>query len=558
MNKNKSLKEILLSTFMGHAPEWYKILILVFLILNPILLLVTGKFITGWIILAEFILTLALALKCYPLLPGGLIAIESVFMGMVTTNQVYTEVSHNLEVILLLMFMVAGIYFMKDFLSWLFTKILFLTESKIYLSLMFCFAGAFLSAWLDALTVTAVMITVCFSFYNIYNQTSYAKRVPIILLKKDPQSKYKGINLKDEDDENIVPEEEYSKDNELKRAYELRRKLGREDLDNFNGFLRNLLMHGAVGTALGGVSTIVGEPQNLLIGTMMGWSFVDFYVMMAHESIPILFMGLLTVILVEKFNILGYGYKLPNRVRNVLYWNMKEQEYKMTKTDYFKLYVQMIVAIWLIIGLAFHLAAVGLIGLSVIILLTNFTGKSEEHQIGKAFEESLPFTALLVVFFSIVGLIQENHLFKPIIDFALSQNGTNQKYAFFAASGILSAISDNVFVATIYIKEAVLAYHKGLIDMDQLNSLAIAINVGTNIPSVATPNGQAAFLFLLTSAISSRIKLSYLEMIKLALPYTILLTLTSLAFVTIDWFPHHHIESKVMKIETNQNNNSHH
>jgi NhaB family Na+:H+ antiporter len=265
-------------------------------------------------------------------------------------------------------------------------------------------------------------------------------------------------------------------------------------------------------------------------------------------------MGLLTVILVEKFKILGYGYQLPSRVRNVLYWNMKEQEYKMTKADYFKLYAQMLVAIWLIIGLAFHLAAVGLIGLSVIILLTNFTGKSEEHQIGKAFEESLPFTALLVVFFAVVGVIQENHLFKPIVDFALSQEGTNQLYAFFVASGILSSISDNVFVATIYIKEAVSAYHKGLIDLDQLNSLAIAINVGTNIPSVATPNGQAAFLFLLTSAISSRIKLSYLEMIKLALPYTIALTLISLAFVTIDWVPHHHIESKIMKMDSGTEN----
>jgi len=550
MNRNKNIINIIINNFMGHAPQWYKILTLVFIIINPILLFVAGNFITGWIILAEFILTLALALKCYPLLPGGLIAIESVFMGMVKPEKVYMEVSHNLEVILLLMFMVAGIYFMKDFLSWLFTKILFLTESKIYLSLMFSFAGAFLSAWLDALTVTAVMMTVALSFYNIYNQTSYSKRVPIILLKKHPEGKYKGINLKDENDDSLLDEEEYNRDKELAKVYELRRKLGREDLENFNGFLRNLLMHGAVGTALGGISTIVGEPQNLLIGTLMGWSFIDFYVMMAHESIPILFTGLLIVILVEKFKIFGYGYKLPNRVRNVLYWNMKEHEYKMTQSDHFKLYTQMIVALWLIVGLAFHLAAVGLIGLSVIIFLTNFTGKSEEHQIGKAFEESLPFTALLVVFFSIVGVIQENNLFKPIIDFALSQSGTNQLYSFFIASGILSSISDNVFVATIYIKEAVTAYYKGLISMDQLNSLAIAINVGTNIPSVATPNGQAAFLFLLTSAIASRIKLTYLEMIKLALPYTILLTLISLTFVTIDWFPHHHIESKVMKMDS--------
>ena len=51
----------------------------------------------------------------------------------------------------------------------------------------------------------------------------------------------------------------------------------REDLENFRAFLRSLLMHGAVGTALGGVCTLVGEPQNLLIANVAGWDFVKFF-----------------------------------------------------------------------------------------------------------------------------------------------------------------------------------------------------------------------------------------------------------------------------------------
>ena len=53
---------------------------------------------------------------------------------------------------------------------------------------------------------------------------------------------------------------------------------------------------------------------------------------------------------------------------------------------------------WLIAALAFHLAEVGLIGLSVIILATSTGGVTDEHAIGKAFTEALPFTALLAVF----------------------------------------------------------------------------------------------------------------------------------------------------------------
>ena len=70
-------------------------------------------------------------------------------------------------------------------------------------------------------------------------------------------------------------------------------------------------------------------------------------------------------------------------------------------------------------------------------------------------------------------------------------------------------ISDNVFVATVYITETQKALAAGTISREQFDLLAVAINTGTNIPSVATPNGQAAFLFLLTSGLAPLIRLSY-------------------------------------------------
>jgi NhaB family Na+:H+ antiporter len=69
--------------------------------------------------------------------------------------------------------------------------------------------------------------------------------------------------------------------------------------------------------------------------------------------------------------------------------------------------------------------------------------------------------------------------------------------------------------------------------MEHFDKLAVAINTGTNIPSVATPNGQAAFLFLLTSALAPVIRLSYGRMVMLALPYTITMSLTGLMAVYV-------------------------
>ena len=48
---------------------------------------------------------------------------------------------------------------------------------------------------------------------------------------------------------------------------------------------------------------------------------------------------------------------------------------------------------------------------------------------------------------------------------------------------------------------------------------------------MATPNGQAAFLFLLTSALAPLIRLSYGRMVIMALPYTVVLTAVGLIMV---------------------------
>ena len=79
---SESIGKAFWKNFLGSSPAWYKKTIVAFLLLNPVLLAILGPFVTGWILIAEFIFTLALALRCYPLQPGGLLAIEAVILGM--------------------------------------------------------------------------------------------------------------------------------------------------------------------------------------------------------------------------------------------------------------------------------------------------------------------------------------------------------------------------------------------------------------------------------------------------------------------------------------------
>ena len=493
--------------FLGNAPGWYKSIIIGFLIMNPILYILlnssglNGNFIIGWVFLIQFIFTLALALNCYPLQPGGLLAIEAIAMGLTSTKSVFHEIENNLEVILLLVFMVAGIYFMKNLMLTIFTRLLLNVKSKMLLSFLFCFSAAILSAFLDALTVTAVLIGVTIGFYRIYHSVASGSSFTDDNHDYHNNSSINSINL--------------------------------SELESFKGFLRDLVMHGAVGTALGGVCTIVGEPQNLLIATIAGWEFVEFFLRMAPITMPVFVAGLITCLLIEKFSIAGFGNQIPPNIRDIFNDYAIYRKENITNVDKAELLIEMLVAVFLVIALALHLAAVGLIGLTVIILLTAFKGITEEHKLGEAFHEALPFTALLAVFFAIVSVIHDQHLFSPVINYVLAQDPSSQPSLFFIANGFLSAISDNVFVATIYINEVKNAYDANVITLEQFNNLAIAINTGTNIPSVATPNGQAAFLFLLTSSLAPLINLSYLRMVYMALPYTIVLSIVGYISINI-------------------------
>ncbi|NWB94041.1 sodium/proton antiporter NhaB [Pseudomonas agarici] len=487
-----SLSSAFAHNFLGHSPRWYKASILAFLILNALVLWRVGPVAAGWLLVVEFIFTLAMALKCYPLMPGGLLLVEALLLRMTSPETVYDELLHNFPVILLLMFMVAGIYFMKDLLLFLFSRLLLRVHAKALLGLLFCFLSAFLSAFLDALTVTAVIISAAVGFYSVYHRVASGN---------DPRQ-----------------DSDFSSDHQLP-------SLHHADLEQFRAFLRSLLMHGAVGTALGGVCTLVGEPQNLLIGHEMGWHFSEFFQKVAPVALPVLAAGLVTCVLLEKLRWFGYGTLLPDNVRAILAAYAREDDAERTPRQRAALIVQGLAALILIAGLALHVAEVGLIGLLVIVLITAFTGITDEHRLGSAFKDAMPFTALLVVFFAVVAVIHDQQLFVPLIHWVLSLPADRQPGMLFIANGLLSAISDNVFVATIYITEVKQAFASGQMNREHFETLAIAINTGTNLPSVATPNGQAAFLFLLTSAIAPLIRLSYGRMVWMALPYTVVMGL---------------------------------
>ncbi|MDR0454319.1 MAG: sodium/proton antiporter [Deferribacteraceae bacterium] len=472
----KSAFYLLKVNFMGKSPSWYKLTIIAFLTINPLLFYFVNPFVAGWAILIQFIFTLACALICYPLQPGGLLALEAIFIGLTNTDTVFNEVVANIPTLLLLIFMVAAIYYLKDILFILITKLFLTIKKKYFLALVFCVICASLSAFLDALTLVAISIAVCFNFYAIYHRVL-----------------------------------SNSKENE-------------EEFEEFRGFLRNIIMHGVVGTIIGGTMTIVGEPQNIMIGTKMGWSFSEFFAHNSVISLPAGIAGVITCFLLEYFRFPGFRYQMPEKARELITKDYRHKIREITKQTAFLYTLQIIVFILLVFALGFHVAEVGLIGIGLIVIVTAFTGRTKEHDLAEAFNNAMPFATLIIVFFAILAVVHDQHLVAPLTQWVFTLSGKTQLMALYFVNGTLSFTSDNVFIASIFIGEVDRAYAAGTFSREWYEKLGVIVNMGTNIPAIATPNGHAALLFLLTSSLAPMIKLSYFRMFKLTLPYTIVMT----------------------------------
>jgi NhaB family Na+:H+ antiporter len=169
---DKGLAHAVAHNFLGHSPGWYKVAILVFLLLNVVLRFAISKKAAAWAVLLEFVFTLAMGTQSYPLMAGGLVVIEAFVLGLASPEKFKHEVEINTNVLLLVIFMVACIHFLKHLLLWIFINMLIKIQNKVALSVAIMLVSAFMSAFLDALSVAAVVVSVCTGILGVYYQVS--------------------------------------------------------------------------------------------------------------------------------------------------------------------------------------------------------------------------------------------------------------------------------------------------------------------------------------------------------------------------------------------------
>ncbi|MBI5698686.1 ArsB/NhaD family transporter [Candidatus Saganbacteria bacterium] len=272
---------------------------------------------------------------------------------------------------------------------------------------------------------------------------------------------------------------------------------------------------------IGGTSTMIGNPPNIIIGTSMHLSFLEFLFAVGPIVLVCFFLNLgLFYIFYKKV------FKNREQVRAEIYEKNKDIDPGSAITDPRLFFIGSVIFLIVIVFLALHsvlgvsVAFVGILGASLVLLLG---GEKMPEVIERIDWHTLIFFACL---FIMVGGLEKTGVLADIAKWVGGVSGGNLMIAGLIIlwfSAVASAIVDNVpFAAAMVpvVKDLAIATHL------PLTPLIWAMVLGVNIGGNGTPIGASANV-VGVSIIEKRTgkKVSWGEYCKTAVPATLACTL---------------------------------
>ncbi len=271
---------------------------------------------------------------------------------------------------------------------------------------------------------------------------------------------------------------------------------------------------------IGGTTTLIGDPPNILIGTQVGIAFNDFVINLAPVILVILAFHVISMHLL-------WGRKMtaaPEAMAKVMAFDEKS-----TITDQ-RLLKQALTVLALVI-IAFVLSrqigleagAIGMAGAAILMLLDN-VGKSSEHQtenITKVFGEVEWITIFFFIgLFMVIAGVEHTGALRLLADELVEATGGDLQLTGLGvmwSSAVLSAIVDNIpFVATMI--PLIKAMGTAFGGPDGLMPLWWALSLGACLGGNGTLIGASANLTVAGIAERNGIPFRFLRYTKVAFP----------------------------------------
>lgn len=261
----------------------------------------------------------------------------------------------------------------------------------------------------------------------------------------------------------------------------------------------------ATAANVGSAATIIGNPQNMLIGISSGIPFADFLFLLAPVSISCLFIVFLIIVII-------YRKEFPKK--DLI--EKSNKEIKIYKPLFYKsIFASLIMAILLFSGLEIPLAA---LTSSSILLITR---RLKPQRVFREIDWSLLvfFSGLFVVTSAIETTNIGDKLFTKLIPFL--EDGIIE---FAISSAVISNLVSNV--------PAVLLFKHIISGLSDPKLFWLVLSISTTFAGNLTLLGSVANLIVAETAKTKGVHLSFVEYLKAGIPITILtLVISSIYFI---------------------------
>lgn len=277
---------------------------------------------------------------------------------------------------------------------------------------------------------------------------------------------------------------------------------------------------------LGGSATMCGDPPNIIIGTSLNYSFLDFV-----SNTGLIAAVSLVVVVIYYYFVFRKELKTPTGKVTVTEKDLDPSKAITDKTGFIVSSVIFLCAVVLLVTHAQTHLTVAFIGVFIAVVTLAAAGKEAVGLLKKVDYKTLLF---FVGLFIVVCGLEETGILELIADFIKNVSGGNG-YVMVAiilwVSAIASAVVDNIpFAATMVpvIKDLSLGGPAGFLAV-----LAWGLSMGTDIGGSATPIGASANVVGISVAGKAGHKIGWGRYCKSAIPATLLVVLLSMIIIFI-------------------------
>ena len=273
---------------------------------------------------------------------------------------------------------------------------------------------------------------------------------------------------------------------------------------------------------LGGSATMCGDPPNIIIGTSLGYSFMDF---VTNTGV----MAFVSLIFVLVYFYLVFKKDLVSKAKNMDYSTLPTPESAITdKNGFIISTIIFLVTVVLLVTHAQTGLTVSTIGTLVAIVTLVFSGKNAIMLLKKVDYKTIGF---FIGLFVVIGGLEQTGILEIVAGFIGEISGGNTMVMLAIIlwlSAIASAIVDNIPFATTMIP--IIKALSATYGVD-LSVLAWTLAMGTDIGGSSTPIGASANVVGIATAAREGYIIKWGPYLKKMVPATVIVVMISMVII---------------------------